>query len=40
MGEDTVDARLAHLVVAFWVDEEAHIAFEVALGVADGACLT
>lgn len=29
LGEDAVDARLAHFVVAFWVDEEAHIAVEI-----------
>lgn len=28
--EDAVDARLAHLVIALWVDEEAHIGVEVA----------
>ena len=36
-GEDAVDARLAHLVVAFWVDQEAHVRVEVAGGLADGA---
>lgn len=36
-GEDAVDARLAHFVVAFRVDEEAHVRVEVARGLADGA---
>ena len=35
--EDAVDAGLAHLVVAFWVDEEAHVGVEVAGRLADGA---
>lgn len=30
LGEDPVDTRLAHFVVAFWVDEEAHIGVEIA----------
>jgi len=30
LREDAVDARLAHLVVAFGVDEEAHVRVQVA----------
>ena len=30
VGEDAVDARLAHLVVALRVDQEAHVGVEVA----------
>ena len=29
MGEDTVDARLAHAVVAFWVDQKPHVGVQV-----------
>lgn len=37
--EDAVHARLAHLVVAFWVDEKSHIGIQVSRGFADGADL-
>ena len=37
VGEDPVDAGLAHFVVAFGVYEEAHIGVEVAGGFTDGA---
>lgn len=37
LGEDAVDTRLAHFVVAFWVDEEAHIGVEIAGRFAYGA---
>ena len=37
LGEDAVDAGLAHLVVAFRVHEEAHVRVEVAGGFANGA---
>lgn len=37
LGEDAVDARFAHFVVAFWVDEEAHVGAKVAGGFADRA---
>jgi len=35
--EYAVDARLAHLVVAYWTDEEPHVLVEIAGGFADGA---
>lgn len=35
--EDPVDARRAHFVVAFWVDEELEGGVEVAVRFADGA---
>jgi hypothetical protein len=38
-GEYSVDAGLAHLVVAFWVDEKSHIRVEIPRGLADGADL-
>lgn len=37
LGEDAVDARLAHFVVAFRVDEEAHVGVEIARRFAYGA---
>ena len=37
LGEDAVDTRLAHFVVAFGVDEEAHIGIEIAGRFAYGA---
>jgi len=36
VGEDAVDAGLAHFVVTFWVDEETEGGGEVAGGFADG----
>lgn len=38
-GENSVHAGLAHLVVAFWVDEESHVRVEIPRGLADGADL-
>lgn len=37
LGEDAVDTRFAHFVVAFWVDFKAHVGVEIAGGFADGA---
>ena len=37
MGEDTVHARFAHFVVAFWIDEEAHVRVQVPGRLADWA---
>lgn len=37
LREDPVDTRLAHFVVAFWVDEEAHTGIEIAGRFAYGA---
>ena len=36
-GEYAVDARLAHLMVAYWTDKEPHVLVEIAGGFADGA---
>ncbi len=37
MAEDAIDAGLTHAVVAFWIDEEAHIAVEISRGFANRA---
>ena len=37
--EDSVDARLAHLVVALRVDQESHVRVQIPRGLADGADL-
>jgi hypothetical protein len=37
VGEDAVDARLAHLVVALRVHEELHVGVQVPRRFADGA---
>jgi hypothetical protein len=37
VAEYSVDARLAHFVVAFWIDFELHVGVEIARRFADGA---
>jgi len=36
-GKYAIDARLAHLMVAYRTDEETHVLIEIARGFADGA---
>jgi hypothetical protein len=39
MREDTIYARLAHFVIAFRVDEEAHVSAKISRAMADGTLI-